>query len=55
MDLIITDHHHPLEDIPQSFAVINPQTSPDYPFKWIAWVWVAFKLIMAMMTKSTMD
>lgn len=52
IDLIITDHHQDLESIPKAIAVVNPQVSPNYPFKWLAWVWVAFKLICALLTRS---
>ena len=53
IDLIITDHHHALDTIPDAYAVINPQVSPNYPFKWLAWVWVAFKVVNALLSKST--
>lgn len=53
IDLIITDHHHALETIPDAYAVINPQVSPAYPFKGVAGVGVAFKFINAMLEKST--
>ncbi|MEI8008713.1 MAG: DHH family phosphoesterase [bacterium] len=33
VDLIITDHHQDLEAIPEAIAVVNPQISPNYPFK----------------------
>jgi single-stranded-DNA-specific exonuclease len=33
IDLIITDHHQDLESIPEAIAVVNPQVSPNYPFK----------------------
>ncbi|HCB51450.1 TPA: hypothetical protein DEP21_02640 [Patescibacteria group bacterium] len=33
LDLIITDHHAALERIPEGFAVVNPQISPEYSFK----------------------
>lgn len=52
VDLIITDHHKDLSTIPEAFAVINPQVSPNYPFKWLAGVWVAFKVVAAIMEKS---
>lgn len=52
IDLIITDHHKNLEKIPDAHAVVNPQISPEYEFKWIAGVWVAFKLIVALLEKS---
>lgn len=51
LDLIITDHHKALEDIPKAIAIVNPQISPNYSFKWIAWVWVAFKIITAFINK----
>ena len=55
LDLIITDHHTPLDEIPQPFALVNPKTSPDYPFKEIAGVGVAFKLISALAQKLNLD
>ncbi len=33
LDMVITDHHKPLAEIPDAVAVINPQISPDYDFK----------------------
>ena len=33
IDMIITDHHKQLEIIPDAFAVVNPQISPNYSFK----------------------
>ena len=55
LDLIITDHHSPLEDIPEPFALVNPKVSPNYPYKDIAWVWVAFKLITALANHLKLD
>ena len=55
IDMIITDHHQALDSIPKAYAVINPQVSDDYSFKWLAWVGVAFKLINAIMSKSTLS
>ena len=51
IDMIITDHHKNLKEIPQAVAVINPHISPLYPFKGLAWVGVVFKLISALSTK----
>lgn len=53
LDLIITDHHHALETLPDAYALINPQVSPNYPFKGLAGVGVAFKLINALLMKSS--
>lgn len=48
LDVIVTDHHTPLDTIPNPYALINPKTSSKYPFKEISWVWVAFKLVSAL-------
>lgn len=55
LDLVITDHHQPLERYPQALAVVNPQISPDYPFKWLCGVWVVYKLILALSEKLGFD
>jgi single-stranded-DNA-specific exonuclease len=48
MDLIITDHHFPLDELPQAFAVINPKQPGDsYPEKNLAGVGLAYKLVEA--------
>ncbi len=50
MDIIITDHHQPSEEIPEdAVAILNPLTPGDtYPFKSLCGVGVAFKLVMAL-------
>jgi single-stranded-DNA-specific exonuclease len=46
MDLIITDHHYPLEMLPPAFAIINPkQLNDKYPEKNLAGVGLAYKII----------
>ncbi len=46
IDLIITDHHRPHEEVPDAFAIVNPaQVDCNYPFKVLAGVGVAFKLM----------
>lgn len=46
VDLIITDHHRPHDTIPDAYAVIDPaQDDCEYPFKYLAGVGVAFKLV----------
>jgi len=49
IDLIITDHHHPPDNLPVASAIINPK-QPDcpYPYKDLAGVGVALKLVQAL-------
>ena len=52
IDLIITDHHMPGDEIPPAFAVINPlQPGCPFPFKHLAGVGVAFNLMIALRTR----
>ncbi|WP_010531097.1 single-stranded-DNA-specific exonuclease RecJ [Lentibacillus jeotgali] len=44
IDLIITDHHEPQEQLPDAYAIIHPKCSPDYGFKELAGAGVALKL-----------
>jgi single-stranded-DNA-specific exonuclease len=49
LDLIITDHHAVPDILPQAIAVLNPKRPDDsYPFKELAGVGVAFKLVQAL-------
>ncbi len=43
IDLIITDHHEPQDELPEAAAIIHPFLSEHYPFKELAGVGVAFK------------
>jgi len=50
LDLIITDHHHPGEELPRVVAVINPkQLGDNYPDKNLAGVGLAYKLAIALL------
>ena len=52
MDVIITDHHHVPEKLPEALAIINPQKeNSGYGFKNLAGVGVAFKLAQALYQK----
>lgn len=52
MDVIITDHHHVPEIVPGALAIINPHAQGcPYPFKELAGVGVAFKVVQAVYQK----
>ena len=54
VDVIITDHHQPLDEIPKACAIINPkQAGDDYPFKGLAGVGLAYKLAQAVAARFT--
>lgn len=49
LEVIITDHHHPGEELPRAVAVLDPVIeSSGYPDKNLAGVGVVFKLIQAL-------
>ncbi len=49
MDVIVTDHHHVPQQPPEAAAVINPQQECcPYPYKELAGVGVAYKLVQAL-------
>ncbi len=46
LDVIVTDHHLPPEQLPPALAVLNPRQSDcPYPFKRLAGVGIAFTLV----------
>ncbi|MGO0121873.1 single-stranded-DNA-specific exonuclease RecJ [Desulfothermobacter acidiphilus] len=50
LDLLITDHHEPPEELPRAQALINPRRRDcAYPFKELAGVGVAYKLASALL------
>jgi len=50
IDVIVTDHHREPPKLPNSLAIINPQLGREkYPFKFLAGVGVAFKLIQGLL------
>ena len=54
LDLIITDHHHPLDDVPPALAVVDPKQRGDaYPDNNLAGVGVAYKLVQALTSDGT--
>ena len=56
IDMIITDHHIPLEMLPQAIAVIDPKRKDSrYSFHELAGVGVAFKLLQALFHKDSRE
>ena len=55
LDLIITDHHKQLQEIPDALAVVNPQISENVRFKEICGTTVAFKVIQALTQRLITD
>ncbi len=52
IDVIITDHHHAPEVLPEAYAIINPQLPGcTYPFKELSGTAVAFKIVQALFKK----
>ena len=54
MEVIITDHHHPPDNLPRCL-IINPKADKNYPFKELAGVGVAFKLAQALFFEMVED
>ena len=56
MDMIITDHHIPLGNLPQAVAVIDPKRKDSvYPYPDLAGAGVAFKLLQALFHKDSKE
>lgn len=56
MEIIITDHHNPKDDLPTAFAIINPKlVGMKYPYEHLAGVGVAYKLLIAIYMKLGID
>lgn len=56
MEIIITDHHNPKDQLPPAYAIINPKLPGcPYPYEHLAGVGVAYKLLMAVYKKKGID
>lgn len=44
IDVIITDHHEVQDTLPEAYAIIHPHLSPNYPYKYLAGVGIAFQV-----------
>ncbi|MEK7579230.1 MAG: single-stranded-DNA-specific exonuclease RecJ [Patescibacteria group bacterium] len=52
VDVIVTDHHLPNHDVPEAFAIVNPNQAGDtYPNKYLCGAGVAFKIAQAIFYK----
>ncbi|MDR0475067.1 MAG: single-stranded-DNA-specific exonuclease RecJ [Treponema sp.] len=49
VDVIVTDHHNPQDELPEALAIVNPKLQGSkYPFQYMAGCGVAYKLVSAL-------
>ena len=53
IEVVVTDHHRPGAELPEAVAVVNPMlTGSQYPFRGLAGVGVAFKLLSVLYERA---
>ena len=56
INVIITDHHLPIGELPNAYAIINPKQNGDkYPYKDLSGAGLAFKLTQGLIKKGVFD
>lgn len=55
IDVIITDHHEVQEELPPAYAIIHPALSPDYSFKLLAGVGIAWQIAHYLIGEDAYD
>ncbi|MEE8620056.1 MAG: single-stranded-DNA-specific exonuclease RecJ, partial [Dehalococcoidia bacterium] len=56
IDMIITDHHIPLRNLPQAIAIVDPKRKDSvYPYPDLAGAGVAFKVLQALFHKDSRE
>ncbi|MBP3255748.1 MAG: single-stranded-DNA-specific exonuclease RecJ [Clostridia bacterium] len=56
LDIVVTDHHEPGDEIPDTIAVVDAKRKDNkYPFRELAGVGIAFKVIQAISIKLNLD
>ena len=51
VDVIVTDHHEPKDELPNAVAVVNPKVGNTYPFPDLCGAAVMFKLAQALLSR----